>query len=370
MKIVLTIHSLFGGGAERQAAELANFLVSAGFEVTVITWAQTATDQYKVDARVQRIGLNVLRNSRNFFEAVLANRERIRLLRRQWANLVPDLVISFTDKMNIVTLASRPQAPVIIAERSDPRKQKLSRLWEMWRDRTYPRAAAIVALTEPIANALRTRFPKNRVLVIPNAVALPSSIAIATDSSPGQLSMPNRKWRAIAVGRLSAEKGFDLLLRAWKLAAANEPAWELVIVGEGPLRPQLESLIVELQLQKSAHLMGWCSEIGSQYERSDLYISSSHYEAMSRSLLEALSYQLPVISTRATDGLEELIQEHHNGWLVPTGNVEALAAALSSAFYQTELLRLYGQRSATVVKHHAWELIGPKWLDLIRSVEN
>lgn len=368
MKIVLTIHSLFGGGAERQAAELANFLVAAGFQVTVITWAQTATDQYMVDARGQRIGLNVLRNSRNLFEAVLANRERIRHLRRMWATISPDLVISFTDKMNIVTLASRPPAPVIIAERSDPRKQKLSRLWEMWRNRTYPLAAAMVALTEPIANALRTRFPKNRVLVIPNAIVLPSSVAIATDSFRQQRSLPNRKWRAIAVGRLSAEKGFDLLLRAWKLAAADEPTWELAIVGEGPLRPQLESLIAELHLQNSVHLMGWCSDIGSQYERSDLYIASSHYEAMSRSLLEALSYQLPVISTRATDGLEELVQDHHNGWLVPPGNIEALANALGSALHEKEHLQLYGQRSAIAVQRHAWELIGPKWLDLIRSV--
>jgi glycosyltransferase involved in cell wall biosynthesis len=367
MKIVLTIHALFGGGAERQAAELANFLVAAGFQVTVITWAQTATDQYQVDARVQRIGLNVLRNSRNLFEAILANRERIRHLRRQWATATPDLVISFTDKMNIVTLASRPNAPVIIAERSDPRKQKLSRLWEMWRDRTYPLAAAIIALTEPIANALRTRFPKNRVLVIPNAIAVPSSIAIATTARQ-HASSSSRKWRAVAVGRLSAEKGFDLLLRAWKRAAANEPNWELAIVGEGPLRPQLESLITELQLQERVQLMGWCSEIGSQYERSDLYISSSHYEAMSRSLLEALSYQLPVISTRATDGLEELVQDDHNGWLVPPGNIDALANALSSAFNQTELLRLYGQHSALLVQRHAWELIGSKWLDLIRSV--
>lgn len=367
MKIALTIHALHGGGAERQLAELASFLVAHDHQVTVITLDFVGTDQYQVDPRVQRIGLGLMRDSRNLLEAILANRRRVRSLSQQLRVLRPDVVISFTDKMNIITLASQPQAPVILAERSDPRKQKLSRLWESWRHRTYPRAKTMVALTEPIATALRERFPKNQVVVIPNAVAInSSSLHENHEDEPGKTN--KSKYRAIAVGRLSPEKGFDLLLKAWKLAAPIDSNWELVIVGDGPTRPQLESLLADLRLENNVRLGGWCHDIASQYRAADLYISSSHYEAMSRSLLEALSYRLPVIATRATDGLEELVQENVNGWLVPTGDVEALAEAIRAAMSPMTKRLEMGKHSASLVQRHAWENIGPRWLDLIQTV--
>jgi glycosyltransferase involved in cell wall biosynthesis len=85
-------------------------------------------------------------------------------------------------------------------------------------------------------------------------------------------------------------------------------------------------------------------------------------------LLEALSHQLPAIVTRATDGLEELVQENVNGWLVPTNDVEALARAIGSATSPATKLREYGKHSASLVQSHAWGNVGPKWLDLIQTV--
>lgn len=368
MKIALTIHALHGGGAERQLAELANFLLSKGHEVAVITWDRRETDQYEVDSKVVRIGLDLLYPSRNLLEAFFANRRRIRALREALQGFQPQVLVSFTDKMNIVALASKPQMPVIIAERSDPRKQRLSKLWEKWRDRTYPRAAAMVALTEPIAAALRSRFPKNKVLMIPNAVTLPSAIEPTTNWSGDQPTAIPMKRRAIAVGRLSPEKGWDVLLRAWKLAASANSNWELVIVGDGPLRTDLERLISELQIAHCVHMAGWCVDVTPHYRQANLFISSSHYEAMSRSLLEALSHKLPVIVTRATDGLEELVKENYNGWLIPTNDIEVLAKAISTAINAPDELVEYGERSARLVQRHAWEEIGPRWLDLIQSV--
>lgn len=373
MRIALTIHALHGGGAERQLAELADFLLAQGHDVTVVTWDHTHTDQYHVDSRVQRIGLGLMSDSRNLWQALLANRRRVQTLRQHLQKLSPDVVLSFTDKMNIVTLACRPASPVIIAERSDPRKQKLSRLWETWRNRTYPHAAAMVALTQPIAAALKARFPNNQVVVIPNAVAIASSPAttqkLHTEERPN-CSMPNLlpKRRALAVGRLSPEKGFDLLLKAWQQAKPTAEAWELVIVGDGPSREKLEKLRSELGLQHEVHFAGWCQDVAAQYCSADLYISSSYYEAMSRSLLEALSYQLPVIATRATDGLEELVQANVNGWLVPTADADALAAAIRAATSQATMLREMGTKSASLVQRHTWSNIGPKWLDLIEKV--
>ena len=367
MKIALTIHALHGGGAERQLAELANHLACHNHQVTVVTWDKIENDQYCVSAQVQRLGLDLMGDSRNVLQGVLANRKRVRVLKRTLTDLHPDLIISFTDKMNIATLAAAPPAPVIIAERSDPRKQRLTRLWEFWRSRTYHRAACMVALTEPIANALRKRFAHRHVIVIPNAVTIPTPQELALEPSLPASGVPTNR-RAIAVGRLSPEKGFDLLLQAWKLATAHQTDWELVIVGDGSQRPVLEKEIARLQLESKVTLAGWSQAIAQQYLAADLFISASHYEAMSRSLLEAMSHGLPIITTRATDGLEELVRENENGWLVPTGNCEALTTAIRQAIDQPDRLKAMGENSRIFVQRHSWEAIGPRWLALIEAV--
>jgi len=382
MRIVMTIHALHGGGAERQIAELANYLASQGNDVSLVTLDRVENDRYRVDSTVQRIGLDLMGESQNLWQAFWANRRRISKLRSLIQELSPDVVISFTDKMNIMTLSLQRAIPVIVAERSDPRKQRLPWRWEAWRDRVYPRAACIVALTNSIANELKRRFPKNRVIVIPNAVEIPGSnehlknnseitatIAPPTPAYGKDSPKFNREIRrALAVGRLSSEKGFDLLLQAWSKGGSDLRNWELVIAGEGPERNRLENEITQLKLTDSVKLIGWCENITTQYLQADLFILPSHYEAMSRSLLEALSYSLPVVVTEATDGLDSLVINGTNGWLVPTGNVTVLAEAIVDAAGDPQRLERFGEASYQLVQQHAWPNIGPQWLRLIHSV--
>jgi len=382
MRIVMTIHALHGGGAERQIAELANYLASQGNDVSLVTLDRVENDRYRVDSTVQRIGLDLMGESQNLWQAFWANRRRISKLRSLIQELSPDVVISFTDKMNIMTLSLQRAIPVIVAERSDPRKQRLPWRWEAWRDRVYPRAACIVALTNSIANELKRRFPKNRVVVIPNAVEIPGSnehlknnseitatIAPPTPAYGKDSPKFNREIRrALAVGRLSSEKGFDLLLQAWSKGGSDLRNWELVIAGEGPERNRLENEITQLKLTDSVKLIGWCENITTQYLQADLFILPSHYEAMSRSLLEALSHSLPVVVTEATDGLDSLVINGTNGWLVPTGNVTVLAEAIVDAAGDPQRLERFGEASYQLVQQHAWPNIGPQWLRLIHSV--
>lgn len=377
MRIALTIHALHGGGAERQMAELANYLTSAHHEVAVVTLDRIERDTYKVKPAVQRIGLDLMSQSTNLIQAWLANRRRITKLRETLKELQPDIIVSFTDKMNILSLAaasslnfhhpelgSPRRCPVIIAEHSDPRRQRLSLLWETWRRFTYPKARCILALTDEIAADLQQRFPNQDIRVVPNAIEISNSLS--------QLK-PARKpssppYRAIAVGRLATEKGFDSLIEAWNLARNQLTQWQLDIVGEGDQRKTLEDLIQIHGLKDSVFLPGWSNHIAEDLEKSNLFILSSRYEALPRSLLEAMSHRLPIVATRASDVIPKLVQEKQNGWTVPINDTNQLSHSISQACQNLEILRLYGDRSRDIVEDYSWDNIGPKWLRLLTEL--
>jgi glycosyltransferase involved in cell wall biosynthesis len=377
MRIALTIHALHGGGAERQMAELANYLASAHHEVTVVTLDRIERDTYKVKPSVQRIGLDLMSHSKNLVQAWLANRRRINKLRETFKELQPDIIVSFTDKMNILSLAAaasldlhRPQlgsprrCPVIIAEHSDPRHQRLSPLWETWRRFTYPKARCILALTDEISADLQQRFPSQDIRVLPNAIELPNPPSQDVE----KLRPSKPPYRAIAVGRLAKEKGFDKLIEAWQLSRNELTEWKLDIIGEGEQRQILEKLLYKYGLNDTISLPGWSHHVADELNKSNLFILSSHYEALPRSLLEAMSHRLPVVATRASDAIPNLIRENQNGWVVSLEDTQQLSRAISFACQNIETLHSYGIRSREISEEYSWNRIGPKWLQLLKEL--
>ena len=155
--------------------------------------------------------------SANSLHAGWNNAQRIRALRQAMRAAASDCVVSVTDRMNVlVLLASRGlDSPVVIAEHSDPRHQPMGEIWEHLRKWTYPRCTAAVALTHTVAEHLRTVVGQRPVYVIPNGIRAPG-VTVA--------DIPDRDERTIvAMGRLSPEKGFDLLIDAFARLAAAAP---------------------------------------------------------------------------------------------------------------------------------------------------
>ncbi|MGN6547621.1 MAG: glycosyltransferase, partial [Aureliella sp.] len=207
LRLALVIHALYGGGAERLMSQLASRWAEAGHSVDLITLAKVETDRYELDRRVVRHGLDLMQESRGPARGLLANLERVRRLRRELVAVKPDFILSFCDRMNIVTAAAaqRLGVPLWLAEHSDPRKQQLGPLWEAWRTRAYPRASGCVVLTEPIAAWMRKRFPKLPIEVIPPAITPPESLA---ETLPAGHDQSGEK-RLLAIGRHSPEKNMQ-----------------------------------------------------------------------------------------------------------------------------------------------------------------
>ena len=284
--IALVIHALHGGGAERVAATMANQWAARGDRVTAITLDTVGSDVYRVDPQVRRIGLGLMRTSRNKLEAIWNNRRRIRTLRRVIRDVAPNCVVSVTDRMNIVTLlACRGlPVPVVIAEHSDPRHQNLGVIWEPLRRRTYRQAAAIVVLTRAVAEHLRGVAGERPIYVIPNGIAAPAEPIRTLQGSIAPL--------IVALGRLSDEKGFDTLIDAFACVASEHPEWQLEIAGEGPQRAALQQRIEQAGLPARIKLVGWVDDPAAFLARAAIFVLSSRYEGFPVSLLEAMALGL------------------------------------------------------------------------------
>jgi glycosyltransferase involved in cell wall biosynthesis len=130
-----------------------------------------------------------------------------------------------------------------------------------------------------------------------------------------------------AMGRLSSEKGFDRLIRIVAEQISAGKNWFLVIAGDGDERNRLQTLIEELGMVGRIRLLGFCEQIRDFYESLDLFVLSSFREGLPNVVLEAMAYEVPVLSTRVA-GVPRLIEHAEHGWLVGIDDRQALADGL------------------------------------------
>jgi GalNAc-alpha-(1->4)-GalNAc-alpha-(1->3)-diNAcBac-PP-undecaprenol alpha-1,4-N-acetyl-D-galactosaminyltransferase len=363
-KLTFVIHALHTGGAERVLARLANHWAAAGDEVTVITLDAVESDALALHPQVGRIGLEAMRLSRTRWQGLWNNLLRIWRLRRAIRRTGTRQVISFTDKMNVLTLLACVGLPVdvVIAERSHPFRQQLSPGWERLRRRMYPRCRAWVVQTAAVAESCGQLVGGKTVHVIPNA-AVPPPAPSAAGKTAG--TPPPR--RVIAVGRLSREKGFDLLIRAFGRIAARQADWTLRILGDGEQRPVLEQLVADLQLADRVALPGWVDESASHLSQADLFVLPSRYEGFPNALLEAMAVGLPVISFACDSGPNEIIRPEVDGLLVPPEDVTALAAAMDRLMTDAAERERLGRRAVEVLTRFDEPTFFQRWEEVLAS---
>ena len=151
---------------------------------------------------------------------------------------------------------------------------------------------------------------------------LPNFVADYGDAAPAE-GLPDGRPRLLALGRLHADKGFDVLIRT----LARLPGASLLIAGEGPEREALGRLAGELGVADRVFLLGWRADAGALLKAADLFVCSSRSEPLGNVVLEAWSAGCPVIAANA-DGPGELIAEGSDGLLVPREDEARLAAAM------------------------------------------
>ena len=358
--LAVVIHSLQGGGAERVAALLANHWAERGISLTLITLDRAERDAYPLDARVRRIALGLMSDSRGLREAVGSNLLRAIRLRRAIRESGANAVVSLTDKINVTTLlACRGlRVGVVICERTDPRRQEIGRIWSWLRRRVYPCCRSLVVQTESVRRWARSIVPGKPVYVIPNAAVPPRGCGEVPVAERGG---ERGRHRVVVLGRLSPEKGFDLLLAAFRQVAARHADWSAEIWGEGTARKPLEQLRSQLGLEARVALPGWTADPESALRQADLFVLPSRYEGFPNALLEAMACGLACISSDCPSGPAEIIRHGVDGLLVPPEDVGALARAMDQLMSDRGLRDRLGQRAREVVARFPRDLFFRRW---------
>ncbi|WP_353063652.1 glycosyltransferase family 4 protein [Tunturibacter psychrotolerans] len=185
---------------------------------------------------------------------------------------------------------------------------------------------AVVAVSEDVRHRLlKAGVRKEKIHIVRNGIDLRPFDNAAP--SLREISSPDNAPIVGLIGRLATEKGVDIFLRAAARVLADLPATKFVVIGEGPDREQLELLIDELQTRNNVFMLGRRDDMPSVYASLDIMVSASRHEGLPMAILEGMASGRPVIAT-AVGAVPDVIVDGHTGVLVPSENVEALAAKI------------------------------------------
>ena len=362
MRIAIVIPSLQSGGAERVSVTLAEAWADRGWEVHVITISAASTDFYALPERVTRHALGQSQRSPSAARAVAANVRRVVALRRRLQAIGPDVVVGMMSSAAALAIAAcRPGGRRVIAvEHNYPPRLPLPAMWDRLRRLTYPHADRVVMLTSEGLEWLNATIPRAKGAVIPNAVRLP--MPVAEPILPPEDHVRTDERLLLAVGRLTAQKGFDRLVEAFGRVAADHPEWRLVVLGEGEGRRTLVASADALSLGGRVVFPGVAGNVAQWYERADLFVLSSRFEGFPMTLMEAMAHGRTVLSYDCDTGPRDLITDGVDGVLVaPETDGSGLAAALDHLMSDGNMRCEMAGKALAVRERYSMERILGLW---------
>lgn len=326
-KVLFVLPNLDGGGAQRTTILTANWLVdNSDLEVGIVLLDNRGDLRGLVSPRVQVSNIGPVKA-----------RGSIRKLRHFFQSHRPEVIIPAQNYLNVVVVLAnwlnrKSSSRVLLWEKNIFPNHKMkvplmvrAKLW-ISMNLTYQLAEGIVCNSPDTLESLKSakiRLPR-AVAVIPNMAAIEGKLK----SSELKLSElhPNRFF--LAVGRLTFQKGFDLLLKAFANMKASEI--DLLILGEGELRQDLTDLARALGIEDRVFFLGFVENPRPYFENSAAFVLSSRWEGFGNVIVEALQSGAPVISFDCPGGPRWILGEGKFGELVPAGSPDYLSFALDN----------------------------------------
>jgi glycosyltransferase involved in cell wall biosynthesis len=334
-RLAIFLPGLYDGGAERVMLNLAAGLVEYGFDVDLVLAQAEGPFLRNVPASVRIVELNSrhLSAQRTLFSLP----SLVRYLRSER----PDAMLSSLNYANIIALWAKRLAGVPLRlsisehntfsrEREQFTGQYRWLLHGLMRQ-FYPRADTIIAVSEGVADDLASvlGIPHEHIKVIYNPVITPE----LQTKKEARLEHPwfgkNQPPVVLAAGRLTKQKGFDVLIRAFAEVRSQRVA-RLLILGEGEDRSALIGLLRELDLEQDVGLPGFVSNPYSYMANASLFVLSSRWEGLPTVLVEAIYCGAPIISTDCPSGPREILKNGEYGQLVPVDDIGCLAQAINT----------------------------------------
>jgi glycosyltransferase involved in cell wall biosynthesis len=330
--IVIFLPSLAGGGAENVMLQLAIALKRQ--RIPVELWLAKASGAYlsqvPIDLPIFELGGQGVMGSLVPLVALLIRRKpRVLLSAMTHSNVVAllaaRLLVVFCRYRPRIVVSERASTLFVLSEANPFQSFILLKLIRF----LYPTASAIVAVSEGVAKELcgLIDLPACQVQTIHNPVSLAHWRQAACEPLLHPWFLPGQLPVLLAAGRLVLEKDFNTLLESFLLVRRQRPV-RLVILGEGPLRSELEVQISSIGLVDSVALPGFSSNPMAWMARAAVFVLSSRSEGFPGVLLQAMACGAPVVSTDCPHGPREILQGGRWGELVPVGDPPAMAAAI------------------------------------------
>lgn len=329
--VSILISSMAGGGAQRSMLKLANAMAACGRSVDLVLPQATGPFLTEVHPGVGVIDLNARRVATS-----------LPALIRYMRSARPRAMISALGYVNVVALWARRLARVpirlIVTERNTlsvktERSRRLrGRIMPFLIRLTYPWADAIVAVSHGVRQDLLslTGLSPDQVTVIYNPIVTPELKVQATEPLDHPWFSPGEPPVILGVGSLSPQKDFTTLIQAFARVSKSYTA-RLVILGEGPERSQLESLLERLDVAEVVDMPGFDSNPYRYMSRAGVFVLSSLWEGLPGVLIEALACGVPTVATDCPSGPREILADGTHGALIPVKDVEAMAKAILDA---------------------------------------
>ena len=368
------------GGMERITIAKANYLVEkVNYDVSIVTTEQMGRPVFfPVSPLVKLyhldIGIHENFGNESYMEKCISRYRKTNQYRKELNKLLhviqPDITVSLLG-LDIEFLSQLNDGSIKIGELHFPGNfrelmaRKLSsnfipNLVAKIRSRKLRTACRKLTNLVVLTEEEKSLWQEDNVVVIPNFLS----------SFPEEISTCSQK-KAIAVGRLVDEKGFDMLVSIWKQVHQQHPDWILNIFGQGNQQDNLLQQIKENDLEGVVMIHSPSKEIQKEYLSHSMMLFPSRYlEALPMVLLEAMSCGLPIVAFDAPCGPKDVIHESENGFLVKTGDTEAMAERICTFIENTELRQTIGQKARKKSLVYSEDKIMGQWAELFAQIRS
>ncbi len=361
MRIAILLPDLRGGGAERVNLELAREFTRFDHRVIFVLMRAQGELLAEIQADCDIVDLGAPRI-----------RQAYRPLRRWLKTQKPDVLLAGIWPLTVLAVmaAAGLGCRVVVSDHNVLSKQyerwgKLQNLFLRLSIRlAYPRAAARVGVSEGVARDIEAlgSLRAGSVEVIHNPIP-PASDGTAEGIAHAEASwQPDKGKRILTVGSFKAVKNHPMLLRAFARLAEETDA-QLILLGDGKMRSDLERLTIILGIADRVVMPGFVSDPSPYYRTADLFVLSSDIEGFGNVIVEALACGTPVVSTDCPSGPAEILDGGRYGALVPVGDETALVEAMRAELLAEHIPgRLRGR-----ARDFAPEIAAARYLDLLRG---
>lgn len=378
MRIVYIYSDLLTrGGTDRIITQKANYMADVmKYEVFIVTDSQIGrVPVFPISSNVKHIDLDInfwqeyghSLPVRTYFYFKLMRLYRKRL-EKLLIKLKPDITIATVGRsLDFLAELKDGSKKIVEAHTSKP----FLRNFHLLREKSFVHRLIAKYWTKKMENAVKQLDAF--VVLTPNDAQSWSQTTRATIISNAlpfypETTSPLTNKEVISVGRLSEEKGFDLLIQSWKSVHTKHPDWKLNIYGEGVLKHDLDEQIKTLKLENSCFIHPPVTDIQEKYQENAFYVMSSRFEGFGLALVEAMSYGLPCISFDCPYGPSNIIKDRKDGLLVENGNVQALADGICHLIEHEDIRRKLGQNARKNILRYSPEKIMKQWDDLFHSL--